>query len=71
MGGLLYLTHARGCHGDPRNNHLGDAYGRSSLRAEKSKLSGMTLSSIHGLYQRAGSRVRVKSEQVKGKGWID
>lgn len=36
MRRLPHLTHARGCHGDPRNNHLGDAYDRSSLRAEKS-----------------------------------
>lgn len=69
--GLLYLTHARGSHGDPRNNHLGDADGCSSLRAEKVKLSGMTLSSSHGLYQRVRSRLRarVKSEMIKGKGW--
>lgn len=61
-----HLTHARGCHGDPRNNHLGDAYGRSSLKAEKSKLLGMTLSNIHGW---ARVRVTAKSELVKGKGW--
>lgn len=65
-GSLPHLTHARGCHGDPRNNHLGDAYGRSSLRAEKSKLLGMTLSHIHGW---ARVRVTAKSELVKGKGW--
>lgn len=60
-GRLPHLTHAGGCHGDPRNNHLGDAYGCGSLGAEKSKLSGMTLTSIQGWVR---VRVIAKSELV-------
>lgn len=63
-GGVSHLTHARGSHSNPRNNHLGDAHSRSSLRTEKRCQEALS----QWVWAMREIRLMTKSEQVK-MGW--